>query len=333
MSHYVKTPLLKQVFNQVRGPQFYLKYECLQPSGSFKSRGIGYLILNEVEKAKASGSTIHVFISSGGNAGLAAAVASKTVDTDCTVVVPSTTKPHMIAKIKNAGANVVMHGNHWQDADNYLRETAMKDLPPNVQPFYVHPFDDSRIWHGHSTMIDEILEQLSQEGLSPLRVKGVISSVGGGGLYNGIVRGLERHGLADKIPLIAVETIGADAMTKSMEAGKSVRLTEIRSIATTLGASYIAQDSLDKAAKYKTKCFAQKDEEAVKACFKFLSDRNILVEPACAASLSLCYDIDTLEQILQCKLTKDDIFIVVVCGGSSMTISDLEKVADELQVR
>lgn len=96
----------------------------------------------------------------------------------------------------------------------------------------------------------------------------MISSVGDDGLYNSIIRGLERHGLADKIPLIAVETIGADAMTKSLEAGKSVRLSDIRSIATTLGASYIAQDSLDKAARYKTKCFAQKDAEAVKACFK-----------------------------------------------------------------
>ncbi|QLL33091.1 hypothetical protein HG536_0D06140 [Torulaspora globosa] len=335
MSHYVKTPLLKQDFSEsdVRGPQFYLKCEFLQPSGSFKSRGIGYLILNEVEKAKASGSTLHVFISSGGNAGLAAAVASKAVDTNCTVVVPSTTKPHMITKIKKAGATVVIHGDHWQDADSYLRETVMKNLPAHVEPLYVHPFDDSRIWQGHSTIIDEVLEQLSQEDQSPLKVKGVISSVGGGGLYNGIVRGLERHGLADKIPLIGVETIGADAMTKSLEAGKSVRLSDIRSIATTLGASYIAQDSLDKAARYKTKCFAQKDAEAVKACFKFLNDRNVLVEPACAASLSLCYDIDTLKQILQCDLTKDDIFIVIVCGGSSMTISDLQRVADELQIR
>lgn len=52
-------------------------------------------------------------------------------------------------------------GDHWQDADSYLRETVMKNLPAHVGPFYVHPFDDSRIWQGHSTIIDEVLEQLS----------------------------------------------------------------------------------------------------------------------------------------------------------------------------
>lgn len=332
MSFYVKTPLLKHSFNGRidSTPQFYLKYECLQPAGSFKSRGIGYLISCEVEKAKAEGSKIHVYASSGGNAGLAAAVASKTAGTSCTVVVPSSTKRHMVAKIEQAGATVILHGENWQNADDYLTEIIMKDLPDDVKPLYVHPFDNDQIWEGHSSMVDEILQQLLEEKKSLSDVKGIVCSVGGGGLYNGVISGLERHGLAEKIPVIAVETVGADAMGRSLIAGKAVKLNEIKSVASSLGSSYVAQDSLEKAIKYKTRCLAQEDRVAIETCFKFLTEKNMLVEPACAVSLSLCYDVGALENLLNSKLTQNDIIIVIVCGGSVTTISDLESLRKNL---
>lgn len=333
MSYYVETPLLKQEFKGLgsSGPQFYLKYECLQPSRSFKARGIGHLIESEAEKAKEDGSKLHVFSSSGGNAGLAAAVASKMMNIDCTVVVPRTAQPHMIAKIEKADASVIVHGDHWKMADDYLKETVMKDLPTEIKPLYVHPFDDSRIWQGHSTMIDEIVEQITKQGHSLLDVKGIVCSVGGGGLYSGVITGLERHGLADQIPVIAVETVGADSMTRSLEAGKPVTLTEIRSVASCLGSTYTVPSALDNAVKYNTRCFAQEDNKAVEACFNFLDDRNILVEPACAASLSLCYQNGKLNQILGRELTENDIIVVIVCGGSGVTISDLERMREQLQ--
>lgn len=236
----------------------------------------------------------------------------------------------MIKKIERAGASVIVYGEHWGISDHHLRESVIGKLPPNSKALYVHPFDDPLIWEGHSTMVDEIVEQLRLRNSSLSDVKGIICSVGGGGLYNGVITGLERHGIAEDIPIIAVETDGADTFSKSLSAGKPVELEMITSIASSLGSPYIAQDSFDKAIKYRSKSFVLSDLEAVNTCARFLDDSNILVEPACAASLSLCYRPETLNNILNCQLTEKDIIIVIVCGGSAITRKDLENLLQEL---
>lgn len=92
-SIYNKTPLLRQIFNNRISPQTFVKYEGLQPSRSFKSRGIGHLISKEANIIRGGGKKApHVFSSSGGNAGYAAAVAAQTLNLSCTVVIPTTTK-------------------------------------------------------------------------------------------------------------------------------------------------------------------------------------------------------------------------------------------------
>lgn len=148
MSHYEKTPLIRQVFNNGQtNSWFYVKYDMLQPSGSFKSRGIGHLIRKSNEKALREGSgKLAVFSSSGGNAGLAAATACRSMALNCNVVVPKTTKTRMVKKIQRAGARVIIHGNHWGEADEYLRQERMaQESQYGSKTLYVHPFDDETI--------------------------------------------------------------------------------------------------------------------------------------------------------------------------------------------
>ena len=101
-SLFNKTPLLRHTFKKNSGPKILLKYEFLQPSGSFKSRGIGHLISKRVEELykRKPGIQGHVFASSGGNAGLAAAVASSELQIPCTVVVSKATRPRLVEKNK-----------------------------------------------------------------------------------------------------------------------------------------------------------------------------------------------------------------------------------------
>lgn len=81
----------------------------------------------------------HFYASSGGNAGLACVVAARSLGHEATVVVPYTTKPMMIAKIKAAGASdVIQHGNDVGQADTYLRTVVM---PSHKDGVYVPPFD------------------------------------------------------------------------------------------------------------------------------------------------------------------------------------------------
>lgn len=241
-SIFYKTPLLRHPFGNALGPKILLKYDFLQPSGSFKSRGIGHLISTELEEIKKKkGLKGHVFSSSGGNAGLAAAIAASQLNIDCTVVVSNATRTRLIDKIKRYGAEVIVHGSHWKEADTFMRNEVMIKIDKSkIQPIYAHPFDNPTIWEGHSLMVDEIVESLSKLSIPADKIKGIICSFGGGGLYNGLILGLERHKLANSIPVIAVETKGAHVLDTSLKCGKIVEFEEISSCATSLGTATIS---------------------------------------------------------------------------------------------
>ncbi|GCE98959.1 hypothetical protein ZYGM_003410 [Zygosaccharomyces mellis] len=321
---YYKTPLFKQNLrskSSAEVPQIFIKYENLQPGGSFKSRGVGNLIS---VKSRNGLNKSHVLSSSGGNAGLAAAVASKQMNLPCTVVVPTSTKQRMVRKISDNGAKVVIRGSHWKEADDYLKENYMKKFQEDgtSNPIYVHPFEDPKIWEGHSTMIYEIMNILQEQNIPVDNVRGIVCSVGGGGLFNGIIRGLEDCGLAHKIPVIAVETHGCDVLNASLEAGRPVTLDKITSLATSLGSSYIPQSVFDNAARYGAKSIVLNDKSVIETCLKYADDFGQIVEPACGASIHVGYHPELLENCLG-TFSKEDVIVIIACGGSAATFDDL----------
>ncbi|CAI1867563.1 hypothetical protein SEUBUCD646_0C00140 [Saccharomyces eubayanus] len=324
---YNKTPLLRQFFPGKSLAQFFLKYECLQPSGSFKSRGIGNLILKNAIRIQKNGKrSPQVFASSGGNAGFAAATACQRLSLPCTVVVPTATKERMVEKIRNTGAQVIVNGAYWKEADTFLKTNVMNAIDYQVvEPIYVHPFDNPDIWEGHSSMVDEIVQDLKSQHVSMDKVKGIVCSVGGGGLYNGIIQGLESHGLADKIPIVGVETRGCHVFNTSLRIGQPIQFKKITSIATSLGTANISNQTFEYARKYNTKSVVVEDKDVIETCLKYSHQFNMVTEPACGASLHLGYHTEILERALGSKLTADDIVLIIACGGSSNTVQDLEE--------
>jgi L-serine/L-threonine ammonia-lyase len=151
-----------------------------------------------------------------------------------------------------------------------------------------------------------------------------VCSVGGGGLYIGIVQGLQRHGLS-QVPVIAVETIGCDSMCSAVLQGHHVTLPAITSIATTLGAKKIADKAWELCCSHPTRCVRVTDAAAVRACHRFLDDHRVLVEPACGAALAAIYDgapeLQGLKRV-----------VVVACGGSTCTTAMLGEWAVKLGV-
>lgn len=300
----------------------------MQPSGSFKSRGIGHLISKQSKSImlKNDGRKPHVYASSGGNAGLAAATASKMLNIPCTVVVPDATKKRMVNKIRAEGANVIVKGAVIKQADEYLKECILPGVDANlIKPIYVHPYDNPDIWDGHSSIVDEMLETLISDGIDITKqVKGIVCSIGGGGLYNGIVQGLERYNLAKQIPILGVETHGTHAFNQSLKAGYRIELDKITSIATSLGTPSISEKTLEYAIKYDTRSVVLSDFEVVKTCLEFTETYNIVTEPACGAALHMGYNIDLLEHTLGTSLGEDDIILIIACGGSSNGVDDLK---------
>lgn len=334
-SVYVKTPLLRHVFTPGKrgmSPQFFLKYEFFQPSGSFKSRGIGHLIKTSFDKIVQEGTkSPYVFASSGGNAGLAAATASQQLNIPCTVVVPTATRQRMVEKIKDTGADVIVYGSHWKEADGFLRSTIIPRIDEtSITPIYAHPFDHPTTWEGHSFMIDEIIESLKEYNVNLDKLKGIVCSVGGGGLYNGLIQGLERYNLANKIPILGVETKGCETLYKSLKAGRTVELEKITSIATSLCTANISEKTFENVLKYKTKSTVLEDVDVLETCLKFANDTNIIPEPACGATLHFGYHVDMLKEYFG-DMSSDDIVVLIGCGGSSTTFNDLKDMLEKMK--
>jgi L-serine/L-threonine ammonia-lyase len=301
---HIETPLIESVplARSVKG-RVWLKMEGLQPSGSFKLRGIGHACQTYVsEGAK------RFLSSSGGNAGIAVAYSGRKLGVPVTVVVPETTSQRAIEAIGQEEAEVLVQGSTWQEAHRYALELRQ---PGTI---YIHPFDDPLLWRGHGTIIDEV----RRCGLVP---DVVVLSVGGGGLLCGVLEGLHRNKMAH-VPIVAVETEGADSLSSSLRAGRHVEIEAIKSIATSLGAKKVAKAAYEWCSQHEVVSHVVSDREAVDACLRFSRDHRLLVEPACGASLASVYDpVDIL-------MDKREI-LVIVCGGAGVTMSQL-KAWDEL---
>lgn len=276
-------------------------------------------------QSRATGQPTHFFCSSGGNAGLACVHAAVTLGHPATIVVPLSTSDYMIQKLRDAGAEeVVQFGTSWFEADQHLREEL---LPKVSNAVYVPPFDHADIWHGNATLVTEILDQLPKvQKHYPVnndsKLDAIICSVGGGGLFCGIMEGLKQA--QQKTKVIAVETDGADSLYQSVQKQELITLPAITSIATTLGARTVAKQAFMHATSGdQVKSILLSDTEAIEGCKRFLEDERILVEPSCGVSLAVCYS-GKLKEIMP-ELTPHSNVVVVVCGGSGISMEILNK--------
>jgi L-serine/L-threonine ammonia-lyase len=174
---YINTPLenAPTLATALQVGSVYLKLDNLQPSSSFKIRGLSNLI----QKAKLANKNLTTIVSSsGGNAGNAATLAATSLGFDVVVFVPKTTPSATQELLTNNGARVVVFGDVWDETN----VEAMKylDSLEKGSAFYVHPFDHEDTWKGHSTLVKEIVDVI---GLPDV----LICSVGGGGLLCGIL--------------------------------------------------------------------------------------------------------------------------------------------------
>ncbi len=288
---HLRTPLIESLpRSQAWGKQVFLKMENLQPSGSFKIRGIGRLC--QIGRDQGVG---HFVSSSGGNAGYAAAYAGRKLSIPTTVFVPTTTPVEIQRQIEAQGAEVRVIGDVWDKT----HEEALR-FSQDVGALYVPPFDHPLIWQGNSTLVDEIVADVGKPDA-------IVLSVGGGGLLCGVLAGLQRHNLTD-VPVVAVETEGTASLAASLRAGQLVTLEKISGVAKTLGAKTVAQQALEWSQQYRVQSVVVSDAEAVDACLRFADEHRCLVEPACGASLSIAYQ-------RHAALEKVERIVIIVCGG------------------
>ncbi|KAL4919290.1 tryptophan synthase beta subunit-like PLP-dependent enzyme [Aspergillus aurantiobrunneus] len=349
---WVETPLIESAsLSESAGCRVFLKLELLQPSGSFKSRGIGNFIRNALQDPANKDKKMHFYISSGGNAGLAAVIAARDLKCSCTVVVPHSTKPMMITKLREAGAaDVIQHGNSWFDADTHLRETFIENQDVDSaakRNIYVPPFDHPAVWRGAGTMIDEIARQVPprEESKKSFPVDAVVCSVGGGGLFNGVVEALGRHlesqgdcsapgkAAEGRVRVLAVETKGADSLALSLRKGTLQSLPAITSLATSLGALQVAPRTLTNAQSppfgVDVVSVVNSDADAARGVIRLADELRLQVELACGISVEVGSSVKLTEYVPD--LTPESRVVIVVCGGSNVTAEMIAEYRNKLQ--
>ena len=286
------TPLIfSRHFSERTGCRVCLKLEIMQPTHSFKVRGGFNSVLALPEKAKKLGVTA----ASGGNHGLGIALACSTLQIPCTIYLPVSTPTLKVEAIRKLGAEVILHGQAWDEANEKAIETARQNGSN-----YVHTFNDPFVIAGQGTIVLELLEQIKDIDL-------IITSIGGGGLISGTISAVQHF--SPKTRVAGVETEGANCMAASLKAGKVVELPAITSVADSLGARKTTERQFEIVSKYADGVAVVTDEEAIASLLEVLAQDKILVEPATACSLAAL----TNKKI---KVQPDETIVVVMCGAN-----------------
>jgi L-serine/L-threonine ammonia-lyase len=297
---HIETPLLEsRALSRRLQKSIWLKMDALQPTGSFKVRGMGYACSVYRERGAR-----RFVCSSGGNAGLAVAYAGRKLGVPVVVVVPRSTSERAKNLIAMEDAEIIVQGESWNDANDFAHDLVCE------HDAFVHPFDDELLWIGHASMIDEIARAMPQPDA-------IVLSIGGGGLLCGVVEGLRRNGW-DNVPVVAAETRGADSYAQALRAKRLVELPAITSIATSLGARVVSAKALELASDHRIESVVVSDAHAVEACIEFLEEHRVVVEPACGASIAA---LSAIAPILQSA----DTIVVIVCGGVGASVDQLKQ--------
>jgi threonine dehydratase len=201
--HIKHTPLLtSRQLSEATGFDVRLKAEMFQRVGSYKIRGPlnKFALMPEEQKRRG------VVCSSAGNHAQGVALAAKIHGIRAVVCMAKNATPSKVAATKGYGAEVVLHGNIWDEANEKAKE-----LVRTEGLTYVHPFDDEQLIAGQGTLGLEIIQDWPA-------VDAVVVPIGGGGLISGVSMAVKGHNPG--IRVIGVESSDGPAMQKSMESGQ-----------------------------------------------------------------------------------------------------------------
>jgi threonine dehydratase len=211
--HVKHTPLLtSRVLSERTGYDVRLKAELFQRTGSYKIRGPlnKFTFLSDDQKRRG------VICSSAGNHAQGVALAAKIHGIRAVVAMAENATPSKIEATKAYGAEVVLHGQIWDEANEKALELVASDGLT-----YIHPFDDEQLIMGQGTVGLEIVQDWPEVDVA-------IVPIGGGGLISGVSLALKAHN--PNIRIIGVESSGAPAMQRSVAAGELVTLDAVNCI-------------------------------------------------------------------------------------------------------
>ena len=245
-----------------------LKLECLQITGSFKPRGATNKLLSLSDAEVRRG----IITASGGNHGLAVAYAGWQAKTPAVIYLPRNTPADKIGKIKSWGAEAVLEGAVWDDANEVAMRRAERDGLT-----YLHPFADPAVIAGQGTLGLEILADVPDCDV-------LVIAIGGGGLISGIAGAVKA--IKPAITVIGVEPVGAPTLKESVAAGRLVTLPGIETAAGTLAPRCSAEINLEIIRRHVDQIVLVSDQDMTTAAGWLWAGLGIAAELSGAAAMA-----------------------------------------------
>jgi threonine dehydratase len=268
-----QTPLCKSHYlSELFNADVYLKLENLQPTHSFKIRGVMNKLINLTAEEKARG----VVTASAGNHGQAVAFGAKELGFSAQIVVPTNTPQVKVEGIRRFGAELLLYGANYPES-----EAKAKQLAQETGRLYISPYNDAYIVAGHGTAGLEILEQQPD-------VDVVVVPVGGGGLISGI--SIAVKSLNPQVQVIGVQSQAVPIMYESLQAGRIVppHRHEANTVAEGLSGSIEAGSiTFEIVKKYVDGVVLVREETLKKAVYLLCKEEGLVVEGSGVAGIAL----------------------------------------------
>lgn len=250
--------------------EVFYKLELLQHTGSFKARGAVTSVMNLNKEALQRG----VVAASAGNHAIAVSYAAKIFGTTAKVIMPKFASPIRIEKCKNFGAEVILMDTF---ADALKSAEIIAESEGRTK---IHPFEGPLIVLGTGTLGLEMLQQIKD-------LDAVVIPGGGGGLIGGIAAYIKQT--TPKCEVFGVEPRGADALYRSLRAGKAVTIEKLNTIAESLATPCTMPYSFSVCQKFVDDVVLIDDADMVEAMKFLLYEMKLAAEPAAAASTAALF--------------------------------------------
>jgi threonine dehydratase len=267
--HVKHTPLLtSRVLSERTGFDVRLKAELFQRTGSYKIRGP----LNKFPFLTGEQKRRGVICSSAGNHAQGVALAAKIHGIRAVVAMAENATPSKIEATKAYGAEVVLHGRIWDEANEKALELVEREGLT-----YIHPFDDDQLIMGQGTVGLEIVRDWPE-------VDVVIVPIGGGGLISGISMAVKAHN--PDIRVIGVESSGAPGMQRSVAEGHLVTLDHVDCIIDGLRVKRVGTRNFEIVRQFVDEIVALPDEQIFEAVVWVMHYAKLVPEGAAAAPVA-----------------------------------------------
>ena len=284
-------------FSEQTGNQVYLKPENIQFTGAYKVRGAYYKISTLSDEERAKG----FITASAGNHAQGVAYAAKKYGVKATIVMPNITPLMKVERTKSYGAEVILHGDVYDEACDY----ALK-LAEEKGYTFIHPFDDLDVAAGQGTIAMEIVKELPT-------VDVILVPIGGGGLATGV--GTLAKLLNPRVKVIGVEPADAACMKASLEARKVVTLPSANTIAD--GTAVMTPG--EKIFPYVQKCvdgiITVEDEELIDVFLDMVENHKLIAENSGLLTVAALKHLD-------CKDKK----VVSILSGGNMDVITMSSI-------